>query len=175
MNVNDIADVHGGTYGPAPLSYSHSGPFVYYIQCGQFVKIGYSTNPEDRVKQLRRGGNASRPSIWAGNPVLLGYEVGGADVEQQRHAQFAHLHDRGEWFNLTPELAEHAEEIRQAQAIHEYRLAGSKFDMAEQLDLALERTAAPDMNWRAKPAAAPKPQRDPRTQRERIARLMRAS
>jgi hypothetical protein len=162
--MNDLTDVGFGIYGPAPLScYEDRGPFVYYIQCGQFVKIGYSKNPEKRVDQIRRGGRAARPTHWAGNPVLLGYEIGNADVEQQRHAQFAHLHDRGEWFNLTTELAEHIEEIRQAQAIVEHRLnqedldrraAAGYFpkvtlDMADQIEKALERTAAPDMNWRA--------------------------
>jgi hypothetical protein len=185
--TDTAADLGIGIYGPAPLSYSQPGPFVYYIQSGQFVKIGYSINPEKRVDQIRRGGRAARPSIWAGNPVLIGYEIGGADLEKQRHAQFAHLHDQGEWFNLTTELAEHAEEIRQAQAILEYRLSQEDLDrraaagyfgkvtldMAEQLELALDRTTAPDMNWRAEPPKAPKPQRNPRNQRERIAALQR--
>ena len=179
-----------GENGPTELSHAVDGQFVYYIQSAQFVKIGCSSKPEDRVKQLgRRGSRTSKPSIWAGNPALIGYEIGGPELEAERHQQFAHLHDQGEWFNLTAELADHAWQVRQEQAVLEVKLEQQQadhmavlglinpvtLDMSEQLDLALERTAAPDMTWRAKPAAAPKPQRDPRTQRERIARLMRAS
>jgi hypothetical protein len=165
---------------------SNLGPFVYYIQCGQFVKIGYSINPEDRVKQIRRGGRAARPTVWADDPKLLGYEPGARDLEASRHAQFADLHDRGEWFTLTPALAEHIEGVRQAQAVLEVKLQQEWYDHRgqrvtldneEQIRMSLERTSAPDLNWHAAPetgrTAAPK--RDPRNQKERIARLMRAS
>lgn len=95
------------------------GPFVYYIQCGEYVKIGTSINPYDRVKQLARGGKAKRPSIWAGNPQLLAVEFGSSAKEKERHREFSHLRDVGEWFHLTDQLVSHIEDVQFKQMVLE--------------------------------------------------------
>lgn len=95
------------------------GPFVYYIQCGEYVKIGTSSNPYDRVKQIARGGKARRPSQWAGNPELLAVEFGSSAKEKERHRQFEHLRDLGEWFHLTDQLVSHIEDVQFKQMVLE--------------------------------------------------------
>lgn len=113
----------------APASY------VYFIQCGNFIKIGCSANPEERVNQLRRGGKALRPSVWEGNPFLIGYVPGTKKDERGLHTDFKNLHDRGEWFRAAPELTERALEAQRTQVrlevsaneshrIAQYRSAG---------------------------------------------------
>lgn len=92
-------------------------PFVYYIQCGEFVKIGTSIEPEKRCDQLRRGGKANRPSRWAGNPRLIAYHQGSAHLERKLHHRFAESRDRGEWFRITDELADHVAGVK-AQLEH---------------------------------------------------------
>ena len=99
------------------------GPFVYYIQCGMYVKIGTSIDPDSRVKQLARGGKAQRPMIWVGDPQLLAVEFGNAFHERMRHRQFAHYRDLGEWFLMSEELAEFIEDLQQAQTLNELALA----------------------------------------------------
>lgn len=99
------------------------GPFVYYIQCGMYVKIGTSVDPYNRVKQLARGGKAKRPIIWVGEPELLAVEFGNAFHERLRHNQFAKYRDLGEWFLLSEELAEFIEDLQQAQTLQELALA----------------------------------------------------
>lgn len=101
------------------------GPFVYYIQCGMFVKIGTSIDPYRRCKQLQsgHGGKAQRPDVWIGETILLASEVGSAYNERQRHAQFAHLRHRGEWFYLTEELADHIEAVQFAEAMQSVEIA----------------------------------------------------
>lgn len=97
-------------YEQAPESY------VYFIQCGDFIKIGCSATPEERVDQLRRGGKAERPTVWEGNPYLLGYFPGGLREESEQHKRWSHLRDRGEWFKAEEELVAFAKEIRSQQA-----------------------------------------------------------
>ena len=99
------------------------GPFVYYIQCGMYVKIGTSIDRFNRVKQLAKGGKAKRPMIWVGDPQLLAVEFGNAFHERMRHHKFAQYRELGEWFFLTEELAAFIEGLQEAQTFLELELA----------------------------------------------------
>lgn len=72
---------------------------VYFARSGVRgpIKIGRTVYPvERRLKELQ-----------IGNPrkiELLGWCFGGADLEASLHAEFAHLHLQGEWFQSSPEL-----------------------------------------------------------------------
>lgn len=111
--------MHWANGAPALSAYPENGPFVYYIQCGSFLKIGHSIDPETRCEQLRRGGKAQRPSLWVGNPQLIAYLPGNVRRERELHQQFAHLRDQGEWFELDHDLAEHVSDMRDQQALQE--------------------------------------------------------
>jgi len=121
--MDDFADIASASWaidGPHPLStFPELGPFVYYIQCGSFIKIGTSINPESRVAQLRRGGKAIRPSLWVGNPRLIAYLPGNVSKERELHREFAHARDNGEWFVINEELVEHVEDVQQQQCLME--------------------------------------------------------
>lgn len=71
---------------------------VYYIRFGDRVKIGTTKDLAQRLKAIP-------------HDEVMATEPGGPYVEQQRHKQFEHLQVRKgahrEWFDLTPELAEH--------------------------------------------------------------------
>lgn len=95
--LREVAATSMRINGPAPLStLPELGPFIYYIQCGSFVKIGTSINPEKRCDQLQRGGKAIRPSIWVGNPKLIAYTPGNVAKERELHRTFIHKRDQGE-------------------------------------------------------------------------------
>ena len=69
------------------------GSVVYFIRCGDFVKVGYATNVVRRVAELQTG-----------NPhelELLGVIPGGASEERTLHALLAAEHHRGEWFRIS--------------------------------------------------------------------------
>lgn len=121
--MDDYADIASAGWvinGPYPLStFPELGPFVYYIQCGSFIKIGTSINPESRVDQLRRGGKAIRPSLWVEDPRLIAYVPGNVAKERELHRQFASLRDNGEWFLMNDELIEHVQEAQQQQCLME--------------------------------------------------------
>lgn len=75
---------------------SRTRGFVYFVACGQYLKIGYSHDPRDRVRRMATN-----------NPYdceLVGLLVGGTDLEGEIHGRFRHLHFRNEWFHLTDEL-----------------------------------------------------------------------
>jgi hypothetical protein len=72
-----------------------SNSVVYYVQVGDLIKIGTTTNLVARV-------NAYPPGS-----VLLATEPGDVDLERQRHQQFADcLAARNEWFTPTKRLME---------------------------------------------------------------------
>lgn len=115
--------------GPRELStYTDLGPFVYYIQCGEFIKIGTSINPEARVRQLDRGGKAMRPSTWAGNPKLIAYLPGNVNKERALHHQFAAQRDRGEWFVMNQELIDHVTEAQTQQCLTEIGIHNKRYE-----------------------------------------------
>jgi len=70
--------------------------FVYFIRCGEFVKIGFSTNPHSR-----------RASIATSSPMpveFIGLIEADLAAERRLHKQFKHLRKKLEWFQLADEL-----------------------------------------------------------------------
>jgi hypothetical protein len=126
--------------GPRELStFPELGPFIYYIQCGAFIKIGTSINPESRCNQLERGGKAKRPSIWVGNPRLIAYLPGNVSRERELHREFASIRDEGEWFLMNEELIDHVADIQIQQCLAEVALHESHYkQLAEANDLTAE-------------------------------------
>lgn len=76
---------------------------IYFIKAGEAIKIGFSTSTSDRLSSLQ----VAHPEKLQ----LLG-DIEGTEAEESRwHAQFRHLHIRGEWFRAEADLAR---EIRKA-------------------------------------------------------------
>jgi hypothetical protein len=69
----------------------------YLIQCETtgLVKIGFSNDPNERLRTLRIGSPTRL--------VIRGVLGGGRDMEATLHARFAHRRSHGEWFALTQE------------------------------------------------------------------------
>lgn len=64
--------------------------FVYFLRCGDFVKIGFSTKPEARIRYLQ--------TATPFNFELVGRHPGTRHHEKQLHKIFASLRHRHEWF-----------------------------------------------------------------------------
>lgn len=74
---------------------------VYYVSTGPFIKIGFTTNLAQRLKQ------------YPPDAEVLTTEPGTAALEKQRHRQFADdLTAREEWFTPSPALMEHIAQIQ---------------------------------------------------------------
>lgn len=76
-------------------------PVVYYMRMSDLVKIGVSTRIGQRMTSIGAQG-------------VMAVEAGTYGLELQRHEQFAHLHDHGEWFRMAPELGAHIATVRES-------------------------------------------------------------
>ena len=74
-------------------------PLGAHPYSGLHFKIGRTKNVLKRVANLQTG--------TSGDLVVHALEPGGAEVESQRHAQFASERRQGEWFAASPELCAH--------------------------------------------------------------------
>lgn len=70
--------------------------YVYFLQCGRHVKIGYSQNVKARVSAITYA--SPKPML------LLGYVRGCRMLERLIHERFAHQRSHGEWFRRAPKL-----------------------------------------------------------------------
>jgi len=70
---------------------------VYFITDGEFIKIGKSENPIDRMKKMQTG-NARELKM------LATYQCYDEDLEGYIHKRFATYRFRGEWFFPSKEL-----------------------------------------------------------------------
>ena len=105
--------------------------YVYFIQRGDAIKIGFSVQPERRMENLQSSHHLPLQ--------LLGTVPASVVDEMAVHARFAHLRIRGEWFRSDRDLIQFiktakdagrilmittAEEVRRVQ--RDLRLWGKK-------------------------------------------------
>lgn len=76
--------------------------YVYFIQCGDYVKIGKSKDPESRFKEVTRPNSSTlRPEdIDLSKAKLLGYVPGDYHLESYLHSELGRHRVKGEWFRL---------------------------------------------------------------------------
>jgi len=82
-----------GSKSDAPLTQRRSRPVrghVYFIRVGDFIKIGWSTRPMDRLRQLQ----TSHPDELE----IMGTIKGERSLEGKIHKRFSKNRVRGEWF-----------------------------------------------------------------------------
>jgi hypothetical protein len=72
---------------------------VYFIRCGDKVKIGYSARPMDRLKALQ----TAHPEELQ----ILRIMPGDQRTETRLHYMFRQHRVRGEWFLLAPEILQY--------------------------------------------------------------------
>jgi Meiotically up-regulated gene 113 len=99
---------------------------VYFIRCGDFIKIGYSLSPERRLSH-----------IMTVNPheiELLGYRYGTRDDEALYHERFAPHRHRGEWFNAAPEIETYARTLMQSLPKKPPKVKRFRYRLARRLE-----------------------------------------
>lgn len=73
--------------------------WVYYIRCGQLIKIGMTTNLASRFTSIRPN-------------EVLAIEPGGLERETAMHQKFASMRAGGEYFHPGPSLQAHIKSLR---------------------------------------------------------------
>lgn len=75
--------------------------YVYFAKSGDAVKIGFSTNPKDRLHSIQTG--------CAAPAKMVKLIRGTHSTERQFHRRFAEYNLKGEWFDLRGRLAKYLE------------------------------------------------------------------
>lgn len=70
--------------------------FVYFLRCGEFVKVGYSRQPKKRLATLQ--------TATPHDVELLGRLPGTMAQERAVHRCLQHLHHRNEWFRMSDDI-----------------------------------------------------------------------
>jgi hypothetical protein len=96
-----VVELYGRKYDLDPRHNPEPPPLVYYVQFGDRIKIGTTTNLWQRITAIPCD-------------QLLAVEPGDADVERERHAQFARyrLTRSGEWFRDCQPIRHHIGHLR---------------------------------------------------------------
>jgi len=76
------------------------------------IKIGTTVNKENRLARYMK--DHSNEEYF-----FLAWERGGPKLEAERHQQFAKYRIQGEWFFLSPELADHVEKLMLVEFVPE--------------------------------------------------------
>lgn len=85
---------------------------VYFVTFdNKSVKIGTTTNLQDRFKKLQNGA-PQELHLMASTP-------GGRKAEAEYHLRFRDAHIRGEWFRLTTCLRNEIERLRGQENVHD--------------------------------------------------------
>lgn len=80
---------------------------VYFLHCGDFIKIGYSSSPHMRLRQIQASDGTLHPEgMDPSGAVLLKTAPGGYRHEQELHARFSSLRHTGEWFRADADLTD---------------------------------------------------------------------
>lgn len=88
---------------------------VYYMRCGEFIKIGVSISPLYRLRTIRETGGVLYPAgLDLSKTILVASEPGTQEKEAAMHVKFSHLRHAGEWFTETPELTDHINAVLSA-------------------------------------------------------------
>lgn len=99
-----------------------AGARVYFLRCGGFIKIGFTTNLHSRIDTITKSGGVLMPDglpYWTAE--LATATPGGMDDEKGLHKRFHHLRHTGEWFTEAPELTEYIDSIAQQETNHHER------------------------------------------------------
>lgn len=86
---------------PTPEGIKNIPGNIYYLLVGELIKIGYTKNMEQRMRQ------------YPPHSKLLAVHPGTMRTERQMHSMFFNSIVKGkEWFAITPALIKHIENVR---------------------------------------------------------------
>lgn len=80
--------------------------YIYFLRCGDYVKIGSSYSPETRIAQLKKENDVTlRPKgLKMDDAVCIGWVQGARSLERDLHQALNHYRENGEWFRWKPKV-----------------------------------------------------------------------
>lgn len=82
---------------------------VYFFECDDFIKIGFSVDPESRLRQIQVSGNGTTApqNVNMREAKMITAAPGSRNDEMALHNRFAATRDEGEWFKKSAELLDY--------------------------------------------------------------------
>ena len=80
----------------------YKSKYVYFISCGEFVKIGCAVSVKERLKSVQTGCPYPLAIVGAFESGYMGL------TEQRVHEMFETYHYRGEWYKNVRQIKEFA-------------------------------------------------------------------
>ena len=80
--------------------------YIYFLRCGDYVKIGSSYSPETRISQLKKENDVTlRPKgLKMDDAVCIGWVQGARSLERDLHQALNNSTENGEWFRWKPKV-----------------------------------------------------------------------
>ena len=80
--------------------------YIYFLRCGNYVKIGSSYSPESRIAQLKKENDVTlRPKgLKMDDAVCIGWIQGARSLERDLHQALNRYRQDGEWFEWNPKV-----------------------------------------------------------------------
>jgi hypothetical protein len=80
--------------------------YIYFLRCGDYVKIGSSFSPETRIAQLKKENDTTlRPKgLKMDDAVCIGWVQGARSLERDIHQVLSRYRENGEWFRWSPKV-----------------------------------------------------------------------
>lgn len=98
-----VSELHNTFTPPAAVKKRPRPGFVYFIRFGNQIKVGFTTNVEQRMRDLP-------------HEEILGVVPGTLEDEAAWHKMLAEYRTVGEWFRAEPEVLDALERVVSAQA-----------------------------------------------------------
>ena len=93
---------------------------VYFFECEDFIKIGFSLDPESRLRQIQVSGNGTTApqNVNMREVKMITAAPGSRSDEKALHDRFAATRDEGEWFKKSAELTDYVAGVASTLDLH---------------------------------------------------------
>lgn len=93
---------------------------VYFFECDDFIKIGFSLDPESRLRQIQVSGNGTTApqNVNMREAKMITAAPGSRNDEKALHDRFAATRDEGEWFKKSAELTDYVAGVTSTLDLH---------------------------------------------------------
>lgn len=109
-----------GHVTPDSVDFMSRKGLVYFFECDDFIKIGFSVNPESRLRQIQVSGNgtAAPQNMNTREAKIITAAPGTRKDEMALHDRFAATRDEGEWFKKSAELTDYVAGVASTLDLH---------------------------------------------------------
>lgn len=109
-----------GRGAPESVDFMSRKGLVYFFECEDFIKIGFSADPASRLRQIQVSGNGTTApqNVNTREAKIITAAPGSRRDEMALHNRFAATRDEGEWFKKSAELTDYVAGVASTLDLH---------------------------------------------------------